>query len=67
MQCQMLSIRFPRTLHMEPVDWMVQLDSQDSGIGIDQVEARRLFVSPFRSENPLVLAQPGKGPDLAII
>jgi len=55
------------TIHMEPVDGMVQVDVQDSGIGIDQVDAERVFERFFRGENPLVLATPGTGLGLAIV
>jgi signal transduction histidine kinase len=52
---------------MESVDGMVQMDVQESGIGIDQVDARCVFVRSFIGENPLVLATPGTGLGLAII
>jgi PAS domain S-box-containing protein len=55
------------TIHMEPVDRMVQVDVKDSGIGIDQVDAERIFERFFRGENPLVLATPGTGLGLAIV
>ena len=55
------------TIHMQPVDGMVQVDVQDTGIGIDQVDADRIFERFFRGENPLVLATPGTGLGLAIV
>lgn len=55
------------TIHMQPVDEMVQVDVQDTGIGIDQVDADRIFERFFRGENPLVLATPGTGLGLAIV
>ena len=54
-------------IHMQPVDNAVQVDVQDNGIGIDSVDADRIFERFFRGEDPLVLATPGTGLGLAIV
>jgi two-component system phosphate regulon sensor histidine kinase PhoR len=54
-------------IHMQPADGMVQVDVQDTGIGIDQVDADRIFERFFRGEHPLVLSTPGTGLGLAIV
>ena len=46
---------------------MVQIDVKDNGIGIDSVDADRIFERFFRGEHPLVLATPGTGLGLAIV
>jgi PAS domain S-box-containing protein len=54
-------------IKMQAVDGMVEVDVTDSGIGIDPVEAERVFDRFYRGENPLVLATPGTGLGLAIV
>ncbi len=55
-------------IHMAPVDSRtVQIDVQDSGIGIDSVDSDRIFERFFRGEHPMVLATPGTGLGLAIV
>ena len=48
-------------------DSMVQVDVTDNGIGIDSIEAERIFERFYRGEHPLVLATPGTGLGLAIV
>jgi signal transduction histidine kinase len=56
------------TIHMKSLDdTTVQIDVQDNGIGIDSVDADRIFERFFRGEHPLVLATPGTGLGLAIV
>jgi PAS domain S-box-containing protein len=56
------------TIHMKLIDDnTVQTDVQDNGIGIDSVDADRIFERFFRGEHPLVLATPGTGLGLAIV
>ncbi len=55
------------TIHMQPVDGSVQIDVEDDGIGVDSVDADRIFERFFRGEDPLVLATPGTGLGLAIV
>jgi two-component system phosphate regulon sensor histidine kinase PhoR len=56
------------TIHMESRDDdTVQIDVKDNGIGIDSVDADRIFERFFRGEHPLVLATPGTGLGLAIV
>jgi signal transduction histidine kinase len=54
-------------IRMSQADGMVQVDVQDNGIGIDSVDAERVFDRFFRGENSLVLATPGTGLGLAIV
>jgi PAS domain S-box-containing protein len=55
-------------IHMAPSDdSTVQIDVCDNGIGIDSVDADRIFERFFRGEHPLVLATPGTGLGLAIV
>ena len=54
-------------VHLQPLDGAVQIDVQDNGIGIDSVDADRIFERFFRGEDPLVLATPGTGLGLAIV
>ena len=44
-----------------------QFSVRDNGIGIDSVDAERIFERFFRGEDPLVLATPGTGLGLAIV
>ncbi len=56
------------TVNMKVVDnEFVQVDVHDTGIGIDSVDADRIFERFFRGEHPLVLATPGTGLGLAIV
>ena len=50
-----------------PEDGEVRIDVQDNGIGIDSLDAERIFERFFRGEDPLVLATPGTGLGLAIV
>lgn len=43
------------------LDDMVQIEVEDSGIGINAEEQKKLFTQFFRSENPAVSEQPGWG------
>ena len=52
---------------MHPVEGTVQVDVKDNGIGIDSVDADRIFERFFRGEDPLVLATPGTGLGLSIV
>jgi len=46
---------------------MVQVDVEDSGIGIPVEQQERIFDRFFRGEDPLVLATPGTGLGLSIV
>lgn len=54
-------------IRMMPVNGAVQVDVVDNGIGIDSVDAERVFERFFRGEDPLVLKTPGTGLGLAIV
>jgi PAS domain S-box-containing protein len=45
----------------------VQVDIQDSGVGISKEDQARIFDRFYRGEDPLVLATPGTGLGLAIV
>jgi PAS domain S-box-containing protein len=45
----------------------VQVDIEDSGVGISKEDQARIFDRFYRGENPLVLATPGTGLGLAIV
>ena len=45
----------------------VQIDVEDSGVGIPQEDQHRIFDRFYRGEDPLVLATPGTGLGLAIV
>lgn len=45
----------------------VQVDVQDSGVGISREDQARIFDRFYRGEDPLVLATPGTGLGLAIV
>jgi signal transduction histidine kinase len=45
----------------------VQVDVEDSGVGISQEDQDRIFDRFYRGEDPLVLATPGTGLGLAIV
>jgi GAF domain-containing protein/nitrogen-specific signal transduction histidine kinase len=55
------------TIHLQPAEGAVQIDVEDNGIGVDSVDADRIFERFFRGEDPLVLATPGTGLGLAIV
>jgi signal transduction histidine kinase len=55
------------TIHLAAANGAVQVDVKDNGIGIDSVDAERVFERFFRGEDPLVLATPGTGLGLAIV
>jgi signal transduction histidine kinase len=46
---------------------VVQVDVQDSGVGISKEDQVRIFDRFYRGEDPLVLATPGTGLGLAIV
>ncbi|MEW6092778.1 MAG: ATP-binding protein, partial [Chloroflexota bacterium] len=48
-------------------DSMVEVDIQDTGIGINPADIERVFERFYRGEDPLVLATPGTGLGLAIV
>jgi signal transduction histidine kinase len=52
---------------LQPTDSEIQVDVEDNGIGVDSVDADRIFERFFRGEDPLVLATPGTGLGLAIV
>ncbi len=52
---------------MQPVDGMIQVEVQDSGIGINPADAERVFERFYRGEDPLVLSTPGTGLGLSIV
>lgn len=54
-------------IRMQAVENMVQVDVQDTGIGIDPQDAESVFERFYRGEDPLVLATPGTGLGLAIV
>ncbi|MGB8215573.1 MAG: GAF domain-containing protein [Anaerolineales bacterium] len=54
-------------IHLRPVEDSIQVDVQDNGIGIDSLDAERIFERFFRGEDPLVLSTPGTGLGLAIV
>lgn len=45
----------------------VQVDVEDSGVGIPKEDQARIFDRFYRGEDPLVLATPGTGLGLAIV
>jgi len=45
----------------------VQVDVEDSGVGISKEDQARIFDRFYRGEDPLVLATPGTGLGLAIV
>jgi signal transduction histidine kinase len=49
------------------VDQMVQVDVEDTGIGISAEEEDRVFERFYRGEDPLVLATSGTGLGLSIV
>jgi signal transduction histidine kinase len=55
------------TIHLQPAEDTVQINVEDNGIGVDSVDADRIFERFFRGEDPLVLATPGTGLGLAIV
>lgn len=54
-------------VNIRPEDGEVQVDVQDSGIGIKPEDQSRVFERFYRGEHPLVLATPGTGLGLPIV
>jgi PAS domain S-box-containing protein len=54
-------------VNIRPEDGEVQVDVQDSGIGIKPEDQGRVFERFYRGEHPLVLATPGTGLGLPIV
>ena len=56
------------TVHLHAVNGSeVQVDVEDSGVGISKEDQTRIFDRFYRGEDPLVLATPGTGLGLAIV
>jgi len=56
------------TVHLHSVNGSeVQVDVEDSGVGISKEDQVRIFDRFYRGEDPLVLATPGTGLGLAIV
>ena len=56
------------TVHLHAVNGSeVQVDVEDSGVGISKEDQARIFDRFYRGEDPLVLATPGTGLGLAIV
>ena len=57
------------TVHLHSLNGSgeVQVDIQDSGVGIAEKDQERVFDRFYRGEDPLVLATPGTGLGLAIV
>jgi PAS domain S-box-containing protein len=56
------------TVHLHSVNGSeVQVDVEDSGVGISKEDQARIFDRFYRGEDPLVLATPGTGLGLAIV
>ena len=54
-------------MNIRPEQDDVQVDVQDSGIGIKVEDQGRVFERFYRGEHPLVLATPGTGLGLPIV
>jgi PAS domain S-box-containing protein len=54
-------------ISIQRVDGVVQVDVQDSGIGINPADAERVFERFYRGEDQLVLSTPGTGLGLSIV
>ncbi len=57
------------TVHLHSLNGngAVQVDVEDTGVGIAKVDQERVFERFYRGEHPLVLATPGTGLGLAIV
>ncbi len=56
------------TVHLHATNGSeVQVDVEDSGVGIPEEDQERIFDRFYRGEDPLVLATPGTGLGLAIV
>ncbi len=56
------------TVHLQAVNGSeIQVDVEDSGVGISKEDQVRIFDRFYRGEDPLVLATPGTGLGLAIV
>ena len=56
------------TVHLHSANGSeVQVDVEDSGVGISEEDQARIFDRFYRGEDPLVLATPGTGLGLAIV
>jgi len=55
------------TIRVHPEDGEVQVDVQDTGVGIPMEAQERVFERFYRGEDPLVFATPGTGLGLPIV
>jgi len=56
------------TVHLQALNGSeVQIDVQDTGVGIDKSDQDKIFERFYRGEDPLVLAAPGNGLGLSIV
>ena len=54
-------------IRIQPLEYDVQVDVQDDGIGIQPEDQKKIFERFYRGEDPLVLASSGTGLGLSIV